>query len=177
MSSEQGAQKDKAKSNCAAIAICLYGNFHQIWLLQSAATGVEKKMVTGGCLCGAVRFSYDEEIGPAGYCHCADCRRSTGGPYTLSVRLVTSGFEVETASLGEFTKAGESGAAITRHFCVRCGSPVYTSSEHRPEFIHVKAGVLDDPAVVQPVHETWTKSRVVWADIPSEIASYERGRI
>jgi hypothetical protein len=136
-----------------------------------------KMAVTGGCLCGAVRFTYDGAIGPAGYCHCADCRRCTGGAYTLSVRLLTSGFEVHCGSLGRYTKTGESGMPLTRHFCSTCGSPIYTSSEHRPEFIHVKAGVLDDPSVVQPAHETWTRSRVVWAKIPSGITSYERGRI
>lgn len=133
--------------------------------------------VTGGCLCGGVRFTYDGEIGPAGYCHCTDCRRCTGGAYTLSARLLTSGFEVHSGSLGSFTKTGESGMPLTRHFCSSCGSPIYTSSEHRPEFIHVKAGVLDDPSVVQPAHETWTRSRVVWAEIPSGIMSHERGRI
>lgn len=30
---------------------------------------------SGGCLCGAVRFTCDGELGPAGYRHCEDCRR------------------------------------------------------------------------------------------------------
>lgn len=142
-----------------------------------SGNGGLKMAVTGGCLCGGVRFTYDGGIGPAGYCHCADCRRCTGGAYTLSVRLLTSGFEVHCGNLGSFTKTGESGMPLTRHFCSSCGSPIYTSSEHRPEFIHVKAGVLDDPSIVQPAHETWTSSRVVWAEIPSGITSYKRGRI
>lgn len=133
-------------------------------------------VVTGGCLCGEVRFTYDGDVGPAGYCHCADCRRCTGGAYTLSVRLAATRFEIGREKLGEFTKAGESGQAITRHFCILCGSPIYTSSVHRPEFIHVKAGALDDPSVVQPADQTWTRSQVAWSEIPVGIKSFERGR-
>ncbi|KDA02813.1 GFA family protein [Hyphomonas oceanitis] len=132
--------------------------------------------VTGGCLCGNVRFTYDGEIGPAGYCHCADCRRCTGAAYALSVRFVEARFDLERGTLGEFAKVGESGHALTRHFCVACGSPVYTSSARHPEFIYVKAGVIDDASIVHPTHQIWTQSRVSWAEIADDIESFERSR-
>ncbi len=34
-------------------------------------------LLTGGCMCGAVRYEYDGEIGPSSYCHCDDCKRAT----------------------------------------------------------------------------------------------------
>jgi hypothetical protein len=161
--------------SCATVGQC---RLRRTVIVVGLASGNrERRMaVTGGCLCGGVQFTYEGDIGPAGYCHCSDCRRCTGGAYTLSVRLLTSGFEVHCGSFGHFTKSGDNGQALTRHFCSSCGAPIYTSFEHRPEFIHVKAGAFDDPSVVLPAHETWTRSRVVWAEIPSGIASYERGR-
>jgi hypothetical protein len=34
--------------------------------------------LTGGCLCGGVRYEVSEPLVVAGYCHCARCRRRTG---------------------------------------------------------------------------------------------------
>lgn len=132
-------------------------------------------IVNGGCLCSGVKFTYSGGVGPAGYCHCTDCRRCTGSAYTLSVRFAASNFEIERGNLGNFTKVGESGQALTRHFCKDCGSPIYTSSEGHPEFLFVKAGVIEDPSLVRPVREIWTRSRVPWAEIPHNMASFEKG--
>ena len=43
--------------------------------------------ITGGCLCGAVRFAYTGAVGPGAYCHCTDCRRITGSAFSISVRM------------------------------------------------------------------------------------------
>jgi hypothetical protein len=36
--------------------------------------------LTGGCVCGAVRYRIDAMPFDAGYCHCTLCRRSSGSP-------------------------------------------------------------------------------------------------
>src|ERR1700674_3372951 len=105
---------------------------------------VSTKM-TGGCLCGGVRYEYDGEIGPANYCHCADCRRCTGSAFNIGVRVAATGFRIVKGSPKSFTKAGDSGNELTRHFCLECGSPLYRSSPGHPEHHYVKAGTLDDP--------------------------------
>ena len=43
------------------------------------------KILSGGCLCGTVRYEYDGRPGKSSYCHCDDCKRATGGPYTVGV--------------------------------------------------------------------------------------------
>lgn len=131
--------------------------------------------VSGSCLCGAVRFTCAAGVGPAGYCHCADCRKCTGSAFNVSVPCPTASFRIEQGDLGSFTKTGTSGSAITRHFCRGCGSPVYTSSPRHVETVYVKAGLLDDPSLVMPVREAWTRSRVAWSVIPADIAHDEAG--
>jgi hypothetical protein len=51
-------------------------------------------MMTGGCLCGAVRYEYDGEAGPANYWHCADCRRGTGSAFNIGMRIEARLFRV-----------------------------------------------------------------------------------
>jgi hypothetical protein len=122
-----------------------------------------------------VTFECDE-LGSAAYCHCEDCRRCTGSAFNVSVRCAESSFRVLSGVLGSFTKCGDSGWELSRHFCQSCGSPVYTSSPRDPTVVYVKAGVLDDPAAVRPALQAWTRSKVAWADIPAEIDSFEGGR-
>src|SRR5438067_2320081 len=131
--------------------------------------------VTDGCLCGAVRYRYDGEIGPANYCHCKDCRRCTGSAFNIGVRIAALGFRIVKGTPKGFTKAGDSGDELTRHFCPDCGSPLYTSSPRHPDSLYVKAGSLDDPSLVQPARQNWTVSRVSWATIVDDLPEYPKG--
>jgi hypothetical protein len=132
---------------------------------------------TGGCLCGAIRYEYRGEVGSAGYCHCADCRRISGSAFGVSVRVKAAGFRVVKGSPKGFTKMGDSGRPVARFFCPDCGCPLYTEPPLHPDTIFVKAGSLDDPALVKPDRQAWTRSRVDWAEIDPSVASYETNRI
>jgi hypothetical protein len=92
------------------------------------------------------------------------------------VRCAADGLRILSGELGSFTKNGDSGCELTRHFCQTCGSPVFTSSPRDPAVIYVKAGLLDDPEAVRPALQCWTRSKVAWADPPSWIDSFEKGR-
>jgi len=40
----------------------------------------DAQKVTGGCMCGAVRYEAIGEPMTVAYCHCSSCRRHTGAP-------------------------------------------------------------------------------------------------
>ena len=123
-------------------------------------------MITGKCTCGAVSFSCNGEPGPATYCHCEDCRRTTGSAFNVSVKLraeniVFSGEGV----LKKREYIADSGRPIVRAFCGNCGSPVYTFHPHDPGYLWIKAGIVDQTEMIAPVHESWTGEKVKWAEI------------
>ncbi len=130
--------------------------------------------ITGGCLCGAVRFAYDGEPGLAAYCHCTDCRRVTGSAFNVSVPLELAGLRI-SGTPKAFTKRADSGMPLARYFCADCGAPLYTASPAHPEIVYVKAGALDDPDLVKPHHQSWTRSKVAWAIIPDGLPAHARG--
>lgn len=134
------------------------------------------QLLTGGCLCGAVRYSYEGEVGPAGYCHCADCRRVSGSAFGISVRVAAAGFSIVAGVPKSFTKPGDSGRPVARFFCGDCGSPLYTLPPLHPEVVFIKAGSLDDSGLVKPNRQAWTRSRVAWAAIDPAIDSHETSR-
>ncbi|MFM6075748.1 MAG: GFA family protein [Dolichospermum sp.] len=134
------------------------------------------KLIKGSCLCGYVRYEYDGELDSANYCHCRDCRKTTGSAFNIGIRLHSDLLRIVAGQVKGYTKAGESGNIITREFCPECGSPLFTRSPTKRQFIWVKAGSLDDPKCVKPIHQIWTDSAVPWAYIDPELPGFPRNR-
>lgn len=119
--------------------------------------------VTGGCLCGRVRF---EAAGPpwrVGLCHCLDCRKHHGALFHGSAI-----FPAEAVTI-----TGETRSYRGRFFCPHCGSPVFGRSGDEVE---VNLGSLDGPDRFRPTYELWTIRREAWLP-PFPVAHrYERNR-
>jgi hypothetical protein len=76
--------------------------------------------MSGGCLCGAVRFTAAPANREVGACHCSMCRRWSAGP--LLVLHCEDTLKVEdTSSLGVY----RSSDWAERAFCKQCGTPLY----------------------------------------------------
>jgi hypothetical protein len=75
---------------------------------------------SGGCLCGAVRFTATPADHEVGACHCSMCRRWSAGPFL--VRDCGTTLKVEDVSnLGVY----RSSDWAERAFCKQCGTPLY----------------------------------------------------
>lgn len=112
----------------------------------------EERVRTGGCLCGAVRYSVRGEPLHIGRCHCANCRKESGGPYTIYAAWPLAAFEV----------AGELADYEGRRFCPRCGSRVF-NADPGATVVEIALGSLDDaPFELKPEAELWIKRRESW---------------
>ncbi|MBD2301859.1 GFA family protein [Nostoc sp. FACHB-190] len=134
------------------------------------------ELVSGGCLCGYVRYEYNGELESANYCHCQDCRKSTGSAFNVGVRVQSMGLHIVSGKVKSYTKTGDSGGTIIREFCPECGSPLFTRSPAKPQFVWIKAGSLDNHISIKPVHQIWTDSAVPWAYIAVDLPSFPRNR-
>ena len=117
--------------------------------------------VTGGCLCGGVRYEADHLPWGSGYCHCRMCQQSVGNVFALYAAFRRSGFRY---TKGE-PKRYRSSDIATRGFCDQCGSPLTFEYDHDAENLDVTVGSLDDPEQVRPTHHTGTESAVSWLKI------------
>jgi hypothetical protein len=107
------------------------------------------RVVTGGCLCGSVRFRALGEPLRVGICHCLDCRKHHGALFHASAI-----YEDERVSV-----SGATASYQGRHFCPRCGSSVFSCSDEEME-LHL--GSLDSPNLFTPTYELWTVRREAW---------------
>lgn len=105
--------------------------------------------VTGGCLCGSVRFVAVGRPYRVGLCHCLDCRKHHGALFHASAIFPEDAVTVE----------GETCDFRGRHFCPRCGSSVYARTGDEVE---VNLGALDAPDQFRPTYESWTVRRESW---------------
>jgi hypothetical protein len=93
-------------------------------------------------------------------CHCADCQRQTGRPFSVFFGVPQAAFRCGGDTLASFSTTGEDhGGETQRKFCSACGSPVFSISPVAAELIFIKAGSLDDASWVQPTVEAWTFRR------------------
>jgi hypothetical protein len=134
------------------------------------------KPITGHCLCGGVSYSVDAEPVVQAVCHCEDCQRQTGNPFSVIVGVPRAAFNVEGSTLASFATTGEDhGGETQRNFCSACGSPVFSITPVVPELAFIKAGSLDDASWLEPTVEVWTSSAHPWTPHFEHAARLERG--
>lgn len=127
--------------------------------------------VTGGCLCGTIRYRL---TGPSRYvmqCCCRDCQKATGTGHTTIIGI--HGSQIVLDGLPHtYTNRGDTGGEVTRHFCGNCGGRLYTSGTLPGENVIVQAGSLDDPGVVTPQCVIYVKDAAAWDHFDPALPRY-----
>jgi hypothetical protein len=121
-------------------------------------------MITGGCLCGKIRYEADVEWFLAGRCHCRDCQYVSGGEPTVAISVGRDALRIQGEPRAYRSKA-DSGVAVFRSFCADCGTPLFSGNEKNAEVIAIKLGSLDDPSKFAPSAHIWTSSAQPWHQI------------
>ena len=124
--------------------------------------------MSGGCLCGKIRYTVSAEPTVCVTCHCKNCQRQAGTALSIIVGVPEDSVD-STGELKTYNDTGDSGATVRRQFCGDCGSPVFTRLE-QPGMIFIKAGSLDDTSQLKPAFHCYTKSKQDWVplgDIPA----------
>lgn len=117
----------------------------------------------GDCLCGNVRVVASGRPYRVGICHCLDCRKHHGALFQTSAIFPEQAVTIE----------GETREYDGRHFCPRCGSPLFGRSGDE---IEVNLGILDDIDQLRPTYELWTIRRESWLPPFPLNRRYERDR-
>ena len=128
-------------------------------------------MLTGGCLCGNIRYEISGEAIGTTVCHCVDCRRASGAPFVGWMSVARGAFRIVAGA----TKTYASSAQVERGFCPDCGTPLtYRHAAFAGE-IDVATGTLDKPDEALPEHHTWTSQRLLWIGLADGLPRHERG--
>jgi hypothetical protein len=128
--------------------------------------------VTGGCLCGAVRYSSASAPRMVRACWCRLCQYLAAGNSTVNVCFSTADVAI-TGVLTDYASVADSGNRMHRRFCPTCGTPMFSEAEARPHLIFIRAGTLDDPEIAAPQATIWASAAPQWACINETLPRFE----
>jgi hypothetical protein len=115
-----------------------------------------RKRLTGGCQCGAVRYSLSASPIRASICHCRMCQKASGQPFMAFAFVKTPDLHWTRGAPSVFRSSN----MAERGFCKGCGTPL--TYQFHPEDIAVMSGTLDDPTVAPPTEQYGIESMMPW---------------
>ena len=129
--------------------------------------------ITGGCLCGAVRYSVAASKPlVTRQCWCRLCQYLGGGSSTVNAGFQSADFTV-TGELARHETVADSGNPMVRSFCPACGTPMFSETPARPHLRFIRVGTLDDTSLAKPEMTIWTAEAPDWACIDPDVPRFE----
>ena len=127
--------------------------------------------VTGGCLCGALR--YEAKLPPIamGFCYCADCRKASGSGFVPFALFSSEALHITGRVLAFTSKAANGGEAV-RNSCAVCAGLVFGGPLGHTDSHTIYVGSADDPSWFEPTIAIFTRNVPSWVVIPPELQSY-----
>jgi hypothetical protein len=123
--------------------------------------------LSGGCLCGGVRFEITEPLVSASYCHCTRCQRRSGTAASVQARVEPGSLRVTSGD--ELIRAYDPGdGGFLKLFCSQCGSALWSKSPEDPEVMSVRLGVFDSDPGIRPSYRQFVAYAAPWEPIPDD---------
>ena len=107
-------------------------------------------------------------------CHCRDCQRSSGGPFSSFVVVPNDAFKLVKGELRFHASPSEMGGMTRRGFCVECGSPVSGKPDKLGHIVAIRAASMDDPSGFKPQMEVWASDAQPWDRLDAAAARFEK---
>lgn len=133
--------------------------------------------ITGGCLCGDIRYECQGEPLSSLICHCTDCQQFSGSVFAAASIFRKEAFRILSGNPTKYAVTAESGYKNEREFCSKCGASLFEVLEKRPDFIAISAGSLDDNAVFKPARHIWTKSQMPNIQVNDDLPKFEKSGV
>ena len=122
--------------------------------------------LTGGCLCGGVRFEVTEPLVSSGYCHCTRCQRRTGTAASPGARIAHGSLRVLSGA--EHIRAYKPEEGFAKVFCSACGSALWSRSQEDPDIFSIRLGAFDGDPGIRPTYRQFVAYAAPWEAIPDD---------
>jgi hypothetical protein len=129
----------------------------------------------GSCQCGGVRFEVVGDFVSMAFCHCATCKKISGGVGTANGRVRTENVRLLAGEDIVRTYQPDEGSAKT--FCSVCGSNLFGNGWPESEFTSVRLSAIETPLGGRPDAHMYVRSLATWETLPDDGAErFEVGR-
>jgi len=131
--------------------------------------------ITGGCLCGEVRYEVDRPFLKAGHCHCVRCRKHSGAAVSTQARVLKEQFRLVSGA--EFLRVYGKGQGAVKVFCKNCGSSLFGGEWPDGSEVSIRMGTLDDDPGIRPQFHTFVESIAPWDAILDDLPQFSAKKI
>jgi hypothetical protein len=128
--------------------------------------------ITGGCLCGAVRYEATEAPTWVALCHCRDCRRAVAAPLVGWAAFRSDAFTILAGDPATYQSSPE----VVRTFCGRCGTSLWGFDNRSPDQTFVLLGSFDDAEELPPEFHSWRSHRLSWLETSDSLPRYVQSK-
>jgi hypothetical protein len=122
--------------------------------------------LTGGCLCGGVRFEVTEQLRSAGYCHCTRCQKRTGTAASPQARVENGSLRITAGK--DLIHAFEPPDGFGKFFCSACGSALWSRHPADSDVISVRLGAFDQDPGIRPSYRQFVAFAAPWEPLPDD---------
>ena len=123
--------------------------------------------LTGGCLCGGVRFELTEPPKSATYCHCTRCQRRTGTAASASTAINGEAFHYVQGE--ELVRCwSPPGGGWDKCFCSVCGAHLFSRNPDDHSEMGIRMGAFDSDPGVRPTKRKYVAYAACWEPIPDD---------
>jgi len=126
----------------------------------------KRDVMTGSCLCGAVRFEVRAPFLRVSACHCTTCKRISGGTGTVTGRVRTEDIRI-VEGRGRIV-VYQPAEGTEKSFCGTCGTNLFGTGWPASEFTGVRLAALDEPYEGQPEAHIYVRSVAPWETLPDD---------
>jgi hypothetical protein len=130
--------------------------------------------LSGGCLCGDVRWECSADPVLTANCYCTHCQKSSGTALASVFFVPKAAFKLVKGDVKYYEVTADSGNKVKRGFCPNCGSPVTTMPARMPDIIGIKVGSMDEPSKFNPQFNIFMASAPTWAPVSQNVAAFPK---
>jgi hypothetical protein len=119
----------------------------------------------GGCHCGQLRYRFNAPLHDIAHCHCAICRRTSGGIVTTWLTIPLAAFAWLRGTPAQYA----SSPSCTRYFCPGCGAQLALLTTLSPQTLDVTVATLDHPEDAPANRHIWVTNRLPWLHLDPQL--------
>lgn len=125
----------------------------------------------GKCLCEAIEYKIEGELGPVYNCHCSKCRRWHAAAFRTRASINKTQF-VWLKGADNLT-AYKSSDYVTKFFCKICGSPLISTYDNKPDILGIPLGGIEGIDAIEVQAHIFVGSKASWHTITDSVPQYE----
>lgn len=130
----------------------------------------QDETLSGGCLCGSVRYEVTGQPFAVSHCHCRTCRKHNGGPV-----VTLAGYKADQVNFsGAQRSFYASSPGVARAFCNTCGTPLTWEGDagELGPILEIHISTFDTPDALIPTAHAFYPERIPWFEIADDLPRY-----